>query len=195
MASPAAPGLFFVFAACVLLIFVSISAPVWDKIYFLTVTAGGKTTHFGVFGYTGTRKAIGYGFDSGIIGVNTSNLNTTTLLNLTKSLILHPIAAGLSGIAFIFGLCGAAYHRVGTILMAITAGLAFIITLIAWVLDMALWGIVRDRIRDSEGTKSAAQYGNANWITLGAVVALAFAFCAGFCGSFGRYRSRSSYRV
>lgn len=79
--------------------------------------------------------------------------------------------------------------------MAITSLLAFLATLIAWVIDMVLWGIVRNRIRDIEGTHSAAQYGNANWLTLGALVALALAFCAGICGSFGRYRSRREYRV
>ena len=95
----------------------------------------------------------------------------------------------------LFGLCGAAYHRSGTILMALTSLLAFLATLVAWVIDMVLWGIVRNRIRDIEDTDSAAQYGNANWLTLGALVALALSFCLGTCGSFGRYRSRRVDRV
>ena len=41
---------------------VSISSPTWEKISFLDVTAGGRTTHFGVFGYTGSKVAIGYTF-------------------------------------------------------------------------------------------------------------------------------------
>ena len=118
-----------------------------------------------------------------------NRLNSTVIRNLTKTLILHPIAAALSGLAVIFGLCGARYHRVGTILMAIAALLAFLVTLVVWVIDMVLWGIVRSRIRDNVGSDSAAQYGNANWLTLGALVALALAFCTGVCGIFGRYRS------
>ena len=51
----------------------------------------------------------------------------------------------------LFGLCGAAYHRSGTILMALTSLLAFLATLVAWVIDMVLWGIVRNRIRDTLG--------------------------------------------
>jgi len=195
MASPATPGLLFCTAACILLIFVSISSPTWNKITFLSVNNGGKMIHFGCFGYTGSSTHIGYTFNSAVLGFDTTNINTDTLHNLTRTLILHPIAAGLSGLAVIFGLCGAAYHRAGTILMALCAGLAFLITLLAWVIDMSLWGIVRNRIRNTLGTHAAAQYGNANWITLGALIALALSFCLGACGSLGRYRSRRDYRV
>ena len=75
--------------------------------------------------------------------------------------------------------------------MTLSALLAFVVTLVAWVIDMVLWGIARTRIRDLDavsGVSLTAQYGNANWMTLGAVVALARSFCAGICGSFGRYR-------
>ena len=54
--------------------------------------------------------------------------------DLTDTLILNPVTAGLAGLAVLFGLCGAAYHRPGTILMAIAALLAFLVTLVAWVL-------------------------------------------------------------
>lgn len=109
--------------------------------------------------------------------------------------MLHPVAAGLSGLAVIFGLCGASYHRVGTILMSLAALLAFLVTLIVWVVDMVLWGIARSRIREEAGTTGAAQYGNANWLTLGALVALMIAFCTGVCGSFGRYRRGRTAKV
>ncbi|KAI5119174.1 hypothetical protein M0805_000628 [Coniferiporia weirii] len=185
MPSPAAPGLFFCFAAAVLLIFVSVSAPTWNSISFLDVSTGGQSTHFGVFGYTGSGRSIGYFFPSQVSGA--SDINTNVLHNLTKVLILHPVGAGLAGIAVLFGLCGAMYHRSGTVLMSLAALLAFLVTLIVWIIDMVLFGIVRDRIRNAGGT---AQYGNANWLTLGALVSLALAFCAGACGTFGRYRRR-----
>ena len=66
MASPAVPGLFFCFAAAVLLIFVSVSAPTWESISFLNVDTGGTELHFGVFGYTGTGTSIGYYFPSNL---------------------------------------------------------------------------------------------------------------------------------
>ncbi|KAL0061088.1 hypothetical protein AAF712_012082 [Marasmius tenuissimus] len=110
--------------------------------------------------------------------------------NLTFALILHPIAAGLAGLAVLFGICGAGYHRAGTVLMTLLSGLATIITLIVWVLDMVLFGITRNRFRDNG---IPAQYGNANWLVLGALVALLLGFCSSACGIFGSYRRRGTY--
>jgi len=181
MANAAAPGVFFVFAAMVLLIFVSVSEPTWDRVSFLDVTRGGSTTHYGVFGYTSTGTSIGYRFDN-------ARMNTLILRNLNRTLILHPIAAALSGIAFLFGLCGLRANRFGTIFMTLVSGLAFLVTLVAWVLAMVLFGLARRRYREDG---ASAQYGNANWMTLGALVALGIGFCMSAVGSFGRYRKRS----
>jgi len=189
-ASPALPGLFFCFAATVLLIFVSISSPTWEQISFLNVGSGGRVTRFGVFGYTGSGISIGYYFNARGWPDNAALINTTVIHNLTKLLILHPIAAGLAGLSVIFGLCGACYHRVGTVFMALLAGLATVITFVIWVIDMVLFGIVRNRYRD-QGIP--AQYGNANWLTLGAVIALLLATCTGACGIFGRYSYRRKH--
>lgn len=63
--------------------------------------------------------------------------------------------------------------------MSLFSGLAFTCTLIIWIIDMALWGIARNVLRDNG---VSAQYGNANWLTLGAFLALGNA--TGFCGIF-----------
>jgi len=193
MASPAVPGLFFCFAAMVLLIFVSISAPVWNNISFLDVNVDGREIHFGCWGYTGSQRSLGYTFDPSVLGFDSTNLNTVVIHNLTFVLVLHPIAAALAGIAVLFGLCGAAYSRIGTILMSLSAALAMLLTLIVWVIDMTLWGIARNRIRDDGPAGSTAQYGNANWLTLGALIALLLGVCAASLGSCGRYSRRSRY--
>ncbi|KAF8758597.1 Pali protein [Rhizoctonia solani] len=172
MASPALPGLFFCFAACVLLVIVTVSAPIWNDVSFLNASVGGREIHFGVFG--------------------TDNLNTTTIRNLTYIMVLHPVAAGLAGLAVIFGLCGAAYSRVGTIFMSLAAALATICTLIVFVIDMVLWGIARNRIRD-EG--ASANYGNANWMVAGALAALLLGFCSAALGSCGRFSRRRTEKV
>ncbi|KAF9448209.1 pali-domain-containing protein [Macrolepiota fuliginosa MF-IS2] len=180
-ASPAIPGLFLCFAATVLLVFVSVSSPTWEAISFLNVGVGSTQIHYGVFGFTGSTHSIGYLFSN-------DRLNSTVLHNLTKTLILHPIAGGLAGIAFLFGLCGTtARTRVGTVFMALVAGLATLATFVAWVIDMILFGIARQRFREAG---QPAQYGNANWLTLGALIALLLGFCASACGVFGRYGKR-----
>lgn len=72
--------------------------------------------------------------------------------------------------------------------MGILSALAFIVTLICLVVDLVLFGIARHRFRDQG---FSAQYGNANWLVVGAFVALLLGFCASACGAFGRYRRRN----
>lgn len=64
-ADAALPGLFFCFAACVLLIFVSVSPPTWESVYFLNAGTG---VRFGVFGYTGSKTSVGYYFPAPLNG-------------------------------------------------------------------------------------------------------------------------------
>ena len=71
---------------------VSVSPPTWEAISFLNATQGGKTIHFGVFGYTGSGKAhIGYTFAPDILDYSDTELNSGILHNLTYVLILYPI--------------------------------------------------------------------------------------------------------
>ena len=71
--------------------------------------------------------------------------------------------------------------------MAVSASIAAIVTLVVWVIDMVLFGILRNKLRSQGYT---AQYGNANWMVLGAMIALFAGFCTGICGIFGHYRSK-----
>lgn len=114
-------------------------------------------------------------------------MSSSTIHNLTFTLILHPIAAGLSGLAVLFGLCGAEYHRSGTVLMALSSSLAALVTLVAFVLDLVLFSIARHEFRKLGWS---SQYGNAIWLTLGALAALALGFCTSTFGIFGSYRRR-----
>lgn len=175
-ASGALPGLFFCFAAMVLLIFVSVSAPTWNAISFLNANG----ISFGVFGYTGSKAHVGY-----YLPTSLPDSNSSTLHNLTYALILYPIAAGLSGISVLFGLCGAGYHRVGTVFMSLTAALALLCTLIAWVISTSLFGVEKERLQDN-GVN--ASWGNATWLGLAALVSLLVGFCTAACGVFGSYR-------
>jgi len=187
MASPAVPGLFFCFAAMVLLVFASVSVPVWSRVTFLNTNIGGHEVDFGCWGYTGVKAHLGYSFQQALGLTSDSKLGQTVIHNLTYVLVLHPIAAGLSALAVIFGICGAGYSRFGTIMMTISSVLAVLVTLVAWIVDLALFGIVKTEVINNGGS---AQYGIANWFTIAAWVSLCIGFCTSLCGSFGRYRHR-----
>ncbi|OBZ68097.1 hypothetical protein A0H81_11937 [Grifola frondosa] len=96
------PDSFFAFAAMLLLIF----------LYPSKTNVGGTITHFGVFGFTGSAIPALDGFSR--------RRRPPQLYPFPQPhavLILIPISAGLSGLAFLFGVCGASYHRVGTVFM------------------------------------------------------------------------------
>lgn len=71
--------------------------------------------------------------------------------------------------------------------MALFSSLAALVTLVAWILDMALWSIARHEFRKFGWS---SQYGNAVWLTLGALIALLLGFCTSTIGIFGSYRRR-----
>jgi len=73
--------------------------------------------------------------------------------------------------------------------MTLISLLALLTTFVVWVIDMVLFSIARNTYREA-GTN--AEYGNALWLTLGALVALLLGFCTSACGVFGRYRNRSA---
>jgi len=182
--SPAIPGLFCCFSAMVLLLFVSVSVPVWKDISFLDTKIDGRVIKFGLWGYTGSKQTLGYSLRPA--GINDTFLDNVSLKDLTYIMILHPIGAGLSFLSVIFGAYGSVnYDRLGAILMTIASSLAFFLTAVVFSIDMILWNIVRTRIRNDGGT---ATLGNANWLTVGALIALIIGSCAAGCGSFGRYR-------
>lgn len=71
--------------------------------------------------------------------------------------------------------------------MTLISALAMLVTLVAWVLEMVLFGVARHHVRDHG---DSANFGNANWLVLGAFLSLIFAFFGSACGIFGSYRTR-----
>lgn len=112
-------------------------------------------------------------------------MNSNILHNLSKTLILHPIAGLLSFLAFLFGLLGVgAASRAATIMMAILSFFGALVGLVIFVIDMVLWNVLKNRLQDNGVT---ASLGNANWLTVGAVAAMILAMCASFFGACGRF--------
>ena len=100
---------------------------------------------------------------------------------LTGFLILHPIAAGLCALAFVFGICGLS-NCIAGIFMTVLNAISCVVTLIALCIDLGFWIHVRDEIRD-QGVH--AELANCMWLTLAAFIALLFGVLFGACGSVG----------
>lgn len=117
-------------------------------------------------------------------------MNSSLLHNLSKTLILHPIAGGLSFLAFVFGLIGVACaSRAATIFMAILSFFGALAGLVVFVIDMVLWNVLKNRLLDAG---YQAKLGNANWLTVAAVAAMILAMCASFFGACGRFATGRS---
>ena len=108
---------------------------------------------------------------SSVDGTKFSTASADTAKALTRVMILHPIACGVSFIAFILAF-GSGFF--GALLAATVAALAWLITLIAMAVDFALFGIVKDQVnKRSNGDK--AVYSTGMWTILVAMICLFFA--------------------
>ncbi|KAJ7153562.1 hypothetical protein C8R43DRAFT_1066833 [Mycena crocata] len=178
-------GTFLIFSALALLIVASISAPTVSKIDFLHVrVANGSTVNFGSLGYciqmedgsSCTPTGVGYRIAEEIAAIGIDSFNraqSVSLHGLTQGLILHQIAAGVTGIAFLLAVCS---HRLGYLFASAVAFIAFLITLAVLIIDFVLFGSVKNHVNDNDG--SAATFGNAIWMVLAATIVLFFASIA-----------------
>jgi len=198
-------GTFLLFAAAILLLITTITAPVINDISMLKVTLTNRSDvrnssiTFGTFGYCVldvapantdqdfcTRKHIGYN-PANVIGLaDNTNFNTAsvdTSKALTRVMILHPVACGLAFIAFLLalgaGVCGAVFA-------SFVAAVAWVVTLVVMVTDFVAFGIIKNHVnRDKSG--SHARFGVGMWTILAAMILL---FLATFIVLFTCFSSR-----
>lgn len=118
-----------------------------------------------------------------------SELDAGTSDSLTRVMVLHPIACGITFIAFLLA-CGTGIF--GSFAGAIIAFVAWIITLVALAVDFSLFGIIHHHVND-DGSGSHAYFGSGIWCLLGAFVALFFGMFIVFftCCANRRERKRS----
>ncbi|WWD06387.1 hypothetical protein V865_004477 [Kwoniella europaea PYCC6329] len=172
-------GSFLLFAAFALLLVSTLSAPVFRQISFLDIRTGSQQLAFGVFGYCTnvngngnhgcSSRALGYDIASVSGEVSDFTYVNDKLEHVTKALVLHPVAAGLTFISFIIALLS---DHVGFLFAALVAFLAFLVSLAAMVIDFVMFGIIRHEINDN--TSSSASFDNAIWLTLAATIILFF---------------------
>jgi len=186
-------GTFLLFAASILLLITTISAPVVNDIAILKVTltnssnARHSSVTFGTFGHCVldvapassdqdycSKKKIGYNPALIMDGIDSTHFNTAsvdTTKALTRVMVLHPVACGLSFIAFLLAL-GSGFF--GAILAACVAALAWIVTVVVMACDFVLFGIIKNHI-NKDGSGSHAFYSVGMWTILAAMILLLLA--------------------
>ncbi|KAH8922509.1 pali-domain-containing protein [Atractiella rhizophila] len=196
-------GIFLLFSATGLLVIASITAPEVKRFYFLeaffqnatfrTNVAGTVKVTFGSFGYcirqygfksVCTNSNIGY--SKGLLDELTVNGSTVTgklVFKLTKALILHPVAAGISFFAFLLAL---STNPLVDILASVVSLLGVATTSAAFVLDSIIFIIARNRFDDLRG--GYARLHRAYYFTAAAAGLQLIAAFFVLCGHFRRRR-------
>lgn len=200
MASGFHVGTFLIFAATVLLLVVSLSAPVWNTLAFLKVNipGGSQTISYGNWGYCvlqhGGDQCSGrsIGYDIGRIterldSVTMGSSTATATHNLSRALILHPIACAVAFLSFLTAL---ASHRIGFLFSSLIAFVATVITLVALIIDFVNFGTIHHHVNGSDGPGHGAHWSTAIWLVVAAFILLVLGSVTVICGCFTDRRRR-----
>ncbi|RFU73190.1 hypothetical protein TARUN_9065 [Trichoderma arundinaceum] len=174
-------GTVLLLAATALLIVVSVTSPVVNDLSILKINFSGSTSvdriTYGTFGYciinsNGRDDCIDahVGYDpTAALGqvVSFSRSDRDGARILTRVLILHPIAAGLTFLAFLLCL-GTSF--LGSFVASLFSALAFIATIIAMACDFAGFQIIKHAVNTRGPSQLDARWGPAVWCILVAAV-------------------------
>lgn len=206
-------GTVLLLAATALLIVVSVTAPVVNDLSILKVDFNGRSSvdriTYGTFGYCiinsngrddCTSAHVGYDATAALASVaqvSFSNSDRDSAKALTKVLILHPIAAGLTFLAFLLCL---GTSILGSFVASLFSLLAFIVTLVAMACDFAAFGIVKHAVNSRGPNNVEARWGPTVWcilvaavLTLIATVLVFITCCAGRVKKSRSRRSKADY--
>jgi len=206
-------GTFLLFAAGILLLVTTITAPVIGDLPILKVMLTNFTdirnssVIFGTFGHCILDvppiktdqdfcfpKTIGYepaSIMAQIDGTGFSTASGDTANGLTKVMILHPIACGISFIAFLLAI-GSGFC--GSLLASLVSAVAFIVTLVVMATDFVSFGIIKNAV-NNDGSGSRAYYSTGMWTLLAAMIVLFFATIIVFFSCFSSRRERRTGKV
>ena len=165
-------GTFLIFAAMVLMVVVSVGLPVWDRIYFLSIDVSGvsRAIRFGPWGtcYGSDCSAAKLGYNLAWLESVTDNavVISHVVKGLSYAFVLHPVAAGLCFIAWLFALGN---HLATGLCASLFSFLAALVTLAAFAVTIAFAEVAKHRIEDSlEG--ASGSLGRGVWLVLAAFV-------------------------
>ncbi|KAM0251695.1 hypothetical protein ACHAQJ_008065 [Trichoderma viride] len=205
-------GTVLLLAATALLIVVSVTSPVVNDLSILKIDFSGSNSvdriTYGTFGYCiinsngkddCTNSHVGYDPTAAVGQVTQLSFSKSDRDGakvLTRVLILHPIAAGLTFLAFLLCL-GTSF--LGSFVASLFSALAFVATLIAMACDFAAFGIIKHAV-NSRGTNIHARWGPAVWcilvaavLTLVATILVFITCCAGRVKKNRTRRSKADY--
>ena len=141
-------------------------------------------------------------------GVRSSSGTASAVHNLSRALILHPIACGIAFLSFLTAL---ASHTIGFLFASLIAMIATVITLIAMIIDWVNFGVslppcsfpfrmddqmtsfqqtVRHHVNGSNGPGHGASFASAIWLVTASFVILALGSLTVCCGCFTDRRRR-----
>ncbi|KAG9029296.1 hypothetical protein FRB95_005518 [Tulasnella sp. JGI-2019a] len=126
--------------------------------------------------------------------INEADLVHTIQKGLSVVLVLHPIACGITFLAFTFSVLAIflQHTRIWDLSATITGILASILTTLVFIIDIVFVSIAKSRLHhDSEGV-ATVNWGNAVWLTLGAAICTWFA-CVAAC--YGIVRGRRARKT
>ncbi|KAI0070875.1 pali-domain-containing protein [Panus rudis PR-1116 ss-1] len=197
------PGIIFLFIAFVLLFLVSISLPFLTALDFARVhiKSGSPTIgnnngvltelRYGIWAYcwydnSGQRTCSpsGHAYQTTVYNDQNRSSWVTVGSSWTRGLAVHPVATGVTLIAFILSLSS---HITMRLLAALVSFLAALLTLIAFAIDIALYAWVKHQIHNLDGVSSNTNTAPGFWLTFVSFILLMLAGCT-VC--FGRRRDR-----
>ncbi|GAA6034976.1 hypothetical protein JCM8097_002122 [Rhodosporidiobolus ruineniae] len=179
-------GSFLLFAASILLLVATITAPVVNSLALAKAKFSSGSidisVNLGTLGYcvlqdgasdSCSSTKVGYDLPSVLVDLATSTgvLSTSAekAINATTSaLVLHPVACGVSFLAFLVAACS---DRLGYLFAALIAVLAAVIALISMVLDLVLFYVVKKWIKDHD-VPVTVEYSYGTWLTVAAFACL-----------------------
>ncbi|CAK5271427.1 unnamed protein product [Mycena citricolor] len=197
------PGIVFLLCALVLSVIVSISLPFLPAIDFVRVKfASGVTAatngdamtelRFGVwapcyYDTHGARTCFKAAHAYSIAISNAAKTSNATIgSSWTRGLAVHPVAAAVTFIAFIFSF---STHHAFTLFSSLLSFLAALLTLIAFVIDIVLYARVHHEVGNIADVSGHTTTSPAFWMTFASFILLLLAGCT-VC--FGRRRDRMS---
>lgn len=186
-------GTFLLFAAAVLLLITTITAPVVPDFPILKVTLTNRSSirnssvTFGTFGYCVldvapaetdqdycSPRMIGYNPAQIMAEIDKTDFKTSsenTSKALTRVMILHPVAFALAFIAFLLAFGSGC---IGSLFASLVAAVTWIVTIVVMATDFVAFGLIKNHV-NGDGSGSHAFYTTGMWTILAAMVCLFFA--------------------